>query len=725
MTVSPIGRATDRIEGPLKVTGRAPYAADYHHAGLVYGHLVLSTIARGTVRSMDVSRAEAAPGVIAVYTPFRPLGLNTSATVQRPENYVPLQDTGVRFRGQIIGLVVADTIERARDAAALVTADYEAVTPRTSLTGPGVPRGPVQVLAPGVASIDEALTSSPVTVTTSVFQHAQHHVSMEPHATTAVWQDDQLTVYCGAQRPQQSAPTIAALLGVEPAKVRLICRHTGGGFGGRSPVWSEALVCAAAARALGRPLKVVLSREQVFVSAGHRSAVRQTVRLGAEADGRLIALSHETDAELPAVGGWQLMPAQHTSGVSYRTPNIRLDQRQVTLDTPATQAMRAPGEAPGAFALETAVDELAVRTGVDPVELRLRNHATEDPIEGHRFSSKYLDQCYRIGAMRFGWNRRPARPGSRRDGDWLVGMGMAGAIYPTDRRPASARVRFRDDGHAVVASGTSDMGTGAWTMLAVAGADALGLPVGAVVPELGDSSLPPGGVGAVGSRVTTSTVPAVQAACRSAVEALVRAAVDHPRSPFTGLDPAQVRYRRGRVEARGKSVSFRDLLRTIGVPFVEAMGNVAPDESSNYLFYAYGAHFCEVRVHRLTRETRVSRFTGVFDVGTVVNAKATRSQLAGGIIWGIGHALLESDPIEPDGRYAAANMADYLVPVHADIPEIDVHWLDRPDPNLSEFGGRGVGELSTVGSAAAIGNAVFNATGIRVHELPITVDKLL
>ena len=355
----------------------------------------------------------------------------------------------------------------------------------------------------------------------------------------------------------------------------------------------------------------------------------------------------------------------------------------------------------------------------------MRNYATQDPIGGRPFSSKYLDQCYRIGAMRFGWNQRPTRPASRRDGDWLVGMGMAGAIYPTDRRPASARVRFRDDGRAAVASGTSDMGTGAWTMLAVAGADELGLPVGAVVPELGDSSLPAGGVGAVGSRVTTSTVPAVQAACRSAVERLIRTAVEHPRSPFAGYGAAEVRYRHGRVEARGRSISFRDLLRTVGVPMVEAIGNVAPDENTNYLFYGYGAHFCEVRVHRLTRETRVSRFTGVFDVGRVVNAKAARSQLVGGIIWGLGHALLEGDPLEPDGRYAAANMADYLVPVHADIPEIDVHWLDRPDPELSEFGGRGLGEVSTVGAAAAIGNAVFNATGIRVHDLPITIDKLL
>ncbi|MFD7666845.1 xanthine dehydrogenase family protein molybdopterin-binding subunit [Streptomyces sp. NPDC059788] len=727
MTVSPLGREIDRVDGPLKVTGRAPYAADYRPEGLVHGHLVQATVGRGTVRGMDVSRAEAAPGVIAVFTPFRPLRLKPPSG-ESGENYSALQDTVVRFRGQIIGLVVAETFEQARDAAALVSADYAVTTSRTSLVdaGPGVSQGVVQKLAPGVSSIDAVLASSPVTITTSVTQHAHHHIAMEPHATTAVWVDDQLTVFCGAQAPQRSAATIAARLGVEPAKVRLICRYTGGGFGQRSPVWNEALLCAAAARALGRPVKLVLSREQVFTAIGHRGAVRQTVRLGADADGRLRALSHDSDAELPAAGGWQMMPGRDTSAVTYRTPNIRIDQRLVTLDTPPTWSMRAPAEAPGMFALETAMDELAVRTGVDPVELRLRNYATEDPVEGRRFSSKYLDECYRVGAERFGWTRRQARPRSRTDGDWLIGMGMASAIYPAWRQPASARVRFRDDGHVAVASATSDVGTGAFTMLAAVGAEELGLPVGSVTAEAGDSALPPGGVGAFGSSVTTSTVPAAQAACRAAVKALIRSAVDNPRSPFAGIDPAAVSYREGRIEATGTSVDFRTLLRGMDVPYVEAVSTAAPEAgAAQYRFHCFGAHFCEVRVHRLTGEPRVDRFTSVFDVGRVVNAKAARGQLMGAIIWGIGHALLEADPIGPEGRFAAASMADYLVPVHADTPEIDVHWLDRPDPHISEFGARGLGEIGLVGSAAAIGNAVFNATGVRVHDLPITIDKLL
>ncbi|MBM2619413.1 xanthine dehydrogenase family protein molybdopterin-binding subunit [Actinoplanes sp. LDG1-06] len=728
MSVSPIGRETARVDGPLKVTGRAPYAADYHPDGLVYGHLILATVGRGTVREMDVSLAEAAPGVLAVYTPFRSIRIINDFAGRGAENYTVLQDTTVRFRGQIIGLVVADTLERARDAAALVTAEYTSTTPRTSLadSGPGTSPGAEQVLAPGVGSIDEALASAPVTITTTVSQHAQHHVAMEPHATTAVWQDDQLTLYCGSQGPQRHASAIAASLGVEPAKVRVIARYTGGGFGSRVPAWNEAKLCAAAARALGRPLKVVLTREQLFTTVGHRSAVRQTVRLGAESDGRLIALSHESDAEMPAVAGWPLMPAEGTSAVLYRTPNIRIDQRLVTLDTPSTWAMRGPGEAPGAFAVETAFDELATRTGIDPVELRLRNYAVREPLGGRRFSSKYLDQCYRVGAMRFGWDRRPRRPRSRTDGDWLIGMGMATAIYQGGRGSSSARVQFRDDGRVTVASGTSDIGTGAWTMLAVAGADALGLPVAAMVPELGDSALPPGGSAAVGSGATASTVPAVQAACRSAVTALIRAAVENPRSPFHGLDPADVRYRQGRVSSGRRSMGFRDLLRAMGVPDVQAVENTEGiDRDGPYAFQSFGAHFCEVRVHRLTGDIRVSRFTSVFDVGTVINARTARSQLIGGIIWGIGGALLESDPIEPDGRYAAANMADYLVPVNADVPAIDVHWLDHPDPQVSEVGARGLGELGNVGSAAAVGNAVFNATGIRVRDLPITLDKLL
>ncbi|WP_033344961.1 xanthine dehydrogenase family protein molybdopterin-binding subunit [Catenuloplanes japonicus] len=727
MSVSPIGRETARVDGPLKVTGRAPYAADYHPDGLVHGHLVLATVGRGTLRAMDVTRAEAAPGVIAVYTPFQPVRLINTFQGFGAENYVPLQDTTVRFRGQIIGLVVAGTFEQARDAAALITADYAGTPPRTSLAdaGPGRSQDIVQVLAPGVASIDDVLRAGPVTITTTVTQPAQHHVAMEPHATTATWEDDQLTVYSGAQMPQRSAPAIAAGLGIDPAKVRLICRYTGGGFGGRSPAWNEAKLCAAAARALGRPLKVVLSREQVFTTVGHRPAVRQTVRLAAQADGRLLALAHDSDAEYPAAGGWPLIPAQHTSGVLYRTPNLRLDQRLVTLDTPSTWAMRAPGEAPGSFALETALDELAARTGVDPVELRLRNYATQHPVEGRPFSSKHLDQCYRLGATRFGWDRRPARPRSRTDGDWLIGMGMSTAAYPTDREAATVRVRFHDNGRVSVASGTSDLGTGAWTVLAVAGADTLGLPVEVIVPELGDSALPPGGVGAVGSAVTANTMPAVRAAGRAAIGTLLRAAVENPRSPFHGLDPADVSYRQGRLHSGRRSMGFDELLRAIGTPALDAIGATDPAQDSPYAFHSFGAHFCEVRVHRLTAEIRVNRFTSVFDVGTVINARTARSQFIGGIIWGIGHALLEADPIEPDGRYAAATMADYLVPVNADIPDIDVHWLGYPDPHISESGARGLGELGTVASAAAVGNAVYNATGIRVHDLPITLDKLL
>ncbi|MCK2238951.1 MULTISPECIES: xanthine dehydrogenase family protein molybdopterin-binding subunit [unclassified Crossiella] len=727
MTTSPLGREIDRVDGPPKVTGSAPYAADYRPDGLVHGYLVQATVGRGTVRAMEVARAEAAPGVLAVFTPFRPLPLNPP-NGGGGENYSALQDTAVRFRGQIIGLVVADTFEHARDAAALVSADYAVTPSRTSLAGasPGVSQGVVQKLAPGVPSIEAALAASPVTVTTSVSQPAHHHIAMEPHATTAVWVDDQLTVYCGAQAPQRAAATIADRLGVERAKVRLICRHTGGGFGQRSPVWNEALLCAAAARALRRPVKLVLSREQVFTAIGHRGAVRQTIRLGAEADGRLRALSHDSDGELPAAGGWQMMPGRDTSAVTYRTPNIRIDQRLVTLDTPPTWSMRAPAESPGMFALETAMDELAVRTGVDPVELRLRNYATEDPVEGRRFSSKHLDECYRAGAERFGWKRRQARPRSRTEGDWLIGMGMASAIYPAWRQFATARARFRDDGFVAVASATSDIGTGALTMLAAVGADELGLPVSAIAAEAGDSALPPGGVGAYGSSVTTSTVPAVQAACRAAVTALIQAAVANPRSPFAGLDPATVRYRRGRIEASGRAVDFGTLLRTMGVPSVEAVSTSAPAAGADqYRFHCFGAHFCEVRVNRLTGEPRVNRFTSVFDVGRVVNAKAARGQLVGSIIWGIGHALLEADPIEPDGRFAAASLADYLVPVHADTPEIDVHWLDRPDPHISEFGAKGLGEIGLVSAAAAIGNAVYNATGIRVHDLPITLDKLL
>jgi xanthine dehydrogenase YagR molybdenum-binding subunit len=469
---------------------------------------------------------------------------------------------------------------------------------------------------------------------------------------------------------------------------------------------------------------LILNRAQVFSVVGHRSAVRQRVRLGARADGTLTAVSHESDAEAPAVGGWPLRAAAETTAALYRTPNLHVDQRQVVLDTPPTWAMRAPNEAPGAFAIETAMDELAVATDVDPVELRLRNYATMLPGSNRRWTSKRLDECYRLGASRFGWDRRRGTPATNRDGQWLIGMGMATAIYPAAGRSGNAvSVRFRDDGSVLASTGVMDIGTGAATALAIVVADAAGLPMDRVVTEVGDTILPPG-PGAVGSRATGSMAPTARAATRAAIDNLIRTASRNPASPLAA-SATPISYAAGTLRTGNQRIGFGDLLRTLRMPEINAVQTSEDTISPQFAAHGFGAHFCEVRVNSLTGETRVSRFTTVVDIGRVINAKAARSQVVGGVIFGIGHALLEANPVDPSGRLAASNLADYVVPVNADVPFIDAVCLDGDDPDFSDVGARGVGELGTVGSAAAIGNAVFNATGIRIRDLPIHPEALL
>ncbi|MEV4754749.1 xanthine dehydrogenase family protein molybdopterin-binding subunit [Micromonospora sp. NPDC049559] len=727
----------NRVDGRLKVTGGARYAADQLDDRPVHGYLLLSTVGRGSVRAMDVAAAERSPGVLAVFTPARPLRLlGRGNAFLIGHDWLPLQDAEVRYHGQVIGLVVAETFEQARDAAALVGVEYAARPPAASFpdgiaraTDPGRVNGEPSVLsllADGVGSIDEALATSAVTVSATYTQPIKHHNAMEPHATVAVWRDGDLTVYHGTQSASLTAGALATALGVEPARVRVVSPHVGGGFGNKIPTWAHPLLAAAAARELGRPVKVVLTREQTFTVTGHRSAVRQTVTLGAHRDGRLVAVRHEAYASQSSSGGTFEASPHTTSRYLYRSENIHLSQRIVTLDVPPPTWMRAPGQESGSFGLETALDELAAELGVDPVTLRMTNYATVYAGRGVPWSSKHLDECYRVGARRFGWSRREAAPRRVTDGEWLVGMGMATAAYPAERFAASVRVRFAADGRATVSSATADLGTGMWTVLAVLGAEALGLPLDRVRPELGDSTLAPN-IGAFGSGATASTGPAVTAAAEAAKAELLRLAVTHERSPLYGADPAAVRYDGGRLVGPERRIGFAELLGALGLAGVEATGSAAPGpEAGRYAFTSFGAHFCEVRVNRFTGEPRVTRMTTVVDGGAIVNPKTARGQIVGGVIFGLGQALLEGSHVEPEtGRIANANLADYLLPVNADVPPVDVHFLDFPDTLFNPMGARGIGELGTVGAAAAIGNAIYNATGRRVRDLPITLDKLL
>jgi xanthine dehydrogenase YagR molybdenum-binding subunit len=728
---SPLGTAVSRVDGPLKVTGGAKYAADHHLDNLVHGYVVVSSVAHGTVREMDVDAAESAPGVLGVYTPFDPLEIGTGPN----SAWAPLQDKEVTYHGMPIGLVVAETFEQARDAALTVRAEYDLRPVAHSLTdnlaNAVVPKTidneePAQTyLADGVGSIDEALAASARKVEARYTTSLQGHASMEPHSAVAVWRGGSCTVYIGHQGTSFVVDGLAGALGVDPARVRVIGPFVGGSFGSKLRVGAHAVLAAAAARALDRPVKVVLTREQTFTATTTRPGTVQDISLGANADGTLTAMRHDAWSGSAVLVPWTEPSAHRTTRSWYRSENIAIDQKYVPLNLPTTNIMRAPGEATGAFALETAMDELAVELGMDPIALRLKNYATVYPGRDVPWSSKHLDECYSVGAEKFGWQDRNPVPRGTLDGDWYVGTGMATASYPGFRRAASIKVRLRSDGTAAVSGSTADLGTGMLTVLAIAGADGLGIPLDRIEPELGDSDLAPAGF--VGGSCGTATVtPAVLAAADLVKQALLDLAVTHPRSPFHGLLPSEVRYRNGDVKAKGLSTSFGALLREVGSDGIEEVGAARPgDEVNDYAFASFGAQFCEVRVNRWTGEPRVSRLLGVMDGGRIINAKAARSQILGGMLWGVSAALHEALHVEESGRLANATFADYLVPVNADIPSVDVHFLDYPDTVSNPLGARGIGELGIVGMSAAVGNAVFHATGKRVRQLPITIEDLL
>ncbi|MFC3892956.1 xanthine dehydrogenase family protein molybdopterin-binding subunit [Lentzea rhizosphaerae] len=709
-----IGRSVDRVDGRIKVTGAAPYAADTKIPGVTYGYLVTSTVGRGRLLSMDTAAALASPGVLAVYTPFNPLKLFAYVQEQNDERFPPLQDTEIRFFGQAIGFVVAETWEQARDAAGLVTATYDRQPPVTEFPGRTLQ---------AFEEVEEVIGTQAVgdiTFTASYTTPFQHHCAMEPHATVAAWNGDHLTVHTVSQGALLVQRRLSETLGVDAAKIHVLSPHVGGGFGGKWGNWAQVPLACAASRALGRPVKAVLTREQVFAMAGHRPRTKQTLTMTCTEDGKLTSIVNDGVTSRGLGGNFSESVANWTL-TTYASPNIRVTKTVVPLNLGAATVMRAPGEANGSFALESAMDELAGQLGVDPVELRLRNYATLVPNTGKPWSGKHLDECYRLGAQEFGWSKRPKQVRATVDGDWLVGTGMATATYGASRGQASIKVRLHPDGTASVSGTAADLGTGQYTVFAILAADELGIPVTRVRPDLGDSTSP-AAANAGGSNSTCTNGPAVQVAAKAVQTELITLATTNPRSPFYGKE---VSYRDGSVSSGGLTMSFGTLLTTCDVGGVEAVGTSPRLVDPEHGFRSFGAHFCEVRVHRLTGEPRVTRWLSVCDAGTIVNAKAARSQIQGAVVMGIGQALLEATEIDAGARFTNANLASYLVPVHADIPRIDVRFLDHPDAVISGLGAKGIGELGIVGVAGAIANAVHHATGVRVRDLPITLDKLL
>jgi xanthine dehydrogenase YagR molybdenum-binding subunit len=736
-----VSQSVDRVDGKLKVTGRARYSGDHSLPDLCYGYLLQSSIAKGKIESMDVTAAQNSPGILAIYTPFNPLKIYSPAQAGEEGaisgDVLPLlQDPTVDYFGQTIGLVVAETFEQARDAARLVKTEYrtqpaivelqaglsEAYAPK-SVGGMGAT---VSVLGDGVTSIDEALHGAEVLISATYNSPIEHHNPMEPHATTATWNGDRLTIYDASQWVQGQQRNLAAVLGIDEANVRVLCPFVGGGFGSKGSMWMHSPLTAAAARMLNRPVKTVLTREQMYTGVGHRPAVRQIVTLGATKQGDLTAVKHEAYSSSSRVKFFAEAAAHRTSLALYKSPNILVSHQVVPLDFAPGTFMRAPGVAPGMFALESAMDELAAKLGVDPVQLRLRNYATTDPVGKLPWSSKHLDECYRVGADKFGWSRRSPEPRTNRDSDWLVGHGMATALYPAHRSHAEVKIRFQSDGNVSVSAATHDLGTGMYTVLAVVASEALGIPIERIRPILGDSALTPAPV-AGGSQSTASVTPAVVTAVDAAKKKLISVAVSGTKSPFSGLKPSDVSYINGALQASGRSVPFEGVLAALDRSAVEGSGSASPgEEEHKYGFLSFGAQFCEVRVNEWTGEARVTRFTSVIDVGTVVNQKTARSQVIGGIVFGIGMGLLEATKVDPNnGWIANRNLAEYLVPTNADVPRIDVEFLNIPDTVFNSLGVRGIGEIGIAGVPAAIANAIFNATGTRVRNLPITPESLL
>jgi xanthine dehydrogenase YagR molybdenum-binding subunit len=735
------GLNRDRYDAKLKVTGQALYAGDHDLPNLAFGYLILSSIARGRIRAFDLSVGQESPGVIRIFTPrdslklYRPLGFDEGAN---SGDVIPLlQDMQVHYFGQIIGLVVAESFEQARDAAALVKVIYEPGPPIVTLASgmakaypPQSVRGmsaTVSILEPGITSVDDALASAEVSIAGEYITPVEHHNPMEPHATVAVWDEDRLTIYDATQSVGGQRRNLAAVLGVDEDQVRVICPFVGGAFGCKGAMWMHSPLTAAAARVLGRPVKTILTREQMYTVVGHRPTVIQKIELSSTRDGVLRALKHEAISSTSSVREFVEAAAHRTSRYLYQSPNILVSHQLVPLDEAPGTFTRAPGVAPGMYGLESAMDELAAALNIDPIQLRIRNHAEVYPGRNVRWSSKHLLECYQRGAEKFGWAQRNPKPRMTKDGDWWIGQGMATALYPAHRSNATAKIRLQADGSVSVSSATHDLGTGMYTVLAIVGAQSLGIPYDRIRAVLGDSGLPPA-PGAGGSQSTASVGPAVVAAADSIKTKLINIAVKEQKSPFHGAKPEELSYVRGEIRGNGKSLPFDQLLMTSGRSAIEATGSavVSEEDEERYAFDSFGAQFCEVKAHDLTGEVRVNRFSSVMDIGTVVSEKTARSQIIGGIVFGIGMALLEETRYDSrSGWIANRNFAEYLVPTNADIPAIEVEFLNHPDFEFNSIGARGIGEIGITGTPAAVANAVYHATGKRIRQVPIRPEHLL
>jgi xanthine dehydrogenase YagR molybdenum-binding subunit len=743
-TTSPIGKRTPRVDGPLKVTGQAKYTSDFHFPGLLYAVPVEATIANGHIIKLDTAKAEKMPGVRAIFH-RKNIGKISRAILGdgfegiTDERRPPFEDDVIRYYGQYVALAVANTFETAKAAADAVRVEYAKEKPNvdTHLKADDDPEtvsttfATLKRVQSERGDADGAFQKAPVKLDETYITPAETQNPLELHSTTAIWDGTTLTLYESSQGVVNLQTVLAQMFGLPKENVRVITKFVGSGFGSKLFPWTHCPLAAAAARQLGKPVKLVVSRKMMFQTVGHRPRTQQRVRLGATPDGKLVSLQHDY------VYTTSMLDIHHedcgeTTAFHYSVPNLRVAFGRAKRNIGATADMRGPGAVPGMYATESAMNELADRLKIDPVKLRILNEPKLDESLGVPFSSRHLLECMEVGSEKFGWSKRTPEVGSMKRDDLTLGWGMAGCAWIAARFPAEASVQLRDDGTVRVACGTQDIGTGTYTILAQLAAEKTGVPLDKVEAVLGDTLLPAGPLSG-GSMATGSVVPAVFSAADHAIESLLKIATSTPGSPFEKHKSNELTLRDGKVFLKAKDsstgVPFADLLKRANVRLVTGNGkgeSTFGDPKPKFSTHSFGCHFVEVTWQPEIARLRVSRVVTVIDGGRIINPLAGRNQIEGAVVMGIGMALFEQTAYDPqNGAPINASLADYIVTVNADAPPIDVHFLDYPDKEINEVGARGIGEIGLAGIAAAITAAVHHATGVRVRELPVRIEDLL
>jgi xanthine dehydrogenase YagR molybdenum-binding subunit len=746
-----LGSRLSRIDGPAKITGAARYALEHRPANMAHAVIVQSTIAAGSIRAIDKKAAEAAPGVILVLTPDNIQPLKSATTwlnTPGPEGpYLPLTRE-INFTGQHVAAVVAETFEQATAATSLLKIDYEEKEAVASFDDPQAGEGNlVDAMTVTWGEPDKALAEAPVRIEHEYTTPREYNVPIEPHGLIAEWQGEMLTVWEPSQWINGMSRTYAEWFGIPYENVRLVSPYIGGGFGSKAFAMAHSAIAAIAAKMLQRPVKLAVTRPQTFTAFGGRAATRQRLALGATREGKLLSIVH-TGANETSVDGVWVEPLGAVTTLMYETPNLSSRQNVVPVNTVLPSALRAPGENPSAYGIECAIDELAYEVGIDPVAIRLLNYAEQDPHAKKPWSTRRLREAYEEGAKAFGWAKRSAAPRTMRDGHHLIGWGVAAGTYPVRRTAGEALVRIHKSGRVEVASSGIDMGQGTYTILAQTAAEVIGLPVDEVDVKLGDSALP-GAPVAGGSQLANLMTGAVHKAASAARDELIGLAINDPNSPFRALQANTLLIADGVISPPrgGTKLSIAELMQKLGRDKIESLRDTLPDNANSaeekhttyttiarmrsptdgdYSLHAWCVHFIEVKVDEDFGTVRVSRVVSAFDSGRLYNPKLAESQWKGGIIMGIGQALLEEGVVDPrHARVINNNLGDYLIATNADIPDIEVISVGVPDFHASALGGKAVGELGIVGVAPAIANAVYHATGKRIRDLPITLEKLI